>query len=38
MVTKFFYLQPDVQFIFNPGGRKNIDDALVVGTRVGVIF
>jgi len=38
MLTPYFYLQPDVQYIWNPGGRKNIDDALVVGTRVGVIF
>ena len=38
MLTPYFYLQPDLQYIFNPGGTGNIDDALVVGTRVGVIF
>ena len=38
MLTPYFYLQPNVQYIFNPGGAENIDNALVLGTRVGVIF
>ncbi|MFA5346064.1 MAG: carbohydrate porin [Candidatus Omnitrophota bacterium] len=38
MVSPCLYLQPVTQYIFNPGGARNIDDALVVGTRVGVIF
>lgn len=39
MVTKWFYLQPDVQYIMNPnGGNQNNSDALVVGTRVGLTF
>lgn len=38
MVTKWMYLQPDTQYIINPGGRDNIKDAFVIGTRFGVIF
>jgi porin len=38
-VNKWLYLQPDLQYIINPhGGDKDIDDALVVGARVGVTF
>jgi porin len=32
----WFYVQPDVQGILNPGGRGNIDDALVLAVQFGV--
>ncbi len=37
-LTKFFYLQPDAQFISRPFGTGRIDDALVVGVQSGIIF
>ena len=37
-LTKFFYLQPDAQFISRPFGTGRIDDALVLGLQSGIIF
>jgi porin len=37
-LTKFAYLQPDVQFVSRPGGTGQIDDAVVVGAQVGISF
>lgn len=37
-LTKFSYIQPDVQWIVNPGGTGNIPNALVLGAEVGVVF
>lgn len=37
-ITPWMYLQPDMQYIINPGGTGTIKDALVIGTRFGVIF
>lgn len=34
----WFFVQPDIQWIVNPGGRGDIDDALVTGTRIGFVF
>tara|TARA_R110002096_G_scaffold318022_10_gene512433 strand:- start:4007 stop:5254 length:1248 start_codon:yes stop_codon:yes gene_type:complete len=36
--TDFFYVQPSVQYIQNPGGTGDIDDAFVVGAWVGFKF
>lgn len=36
--TKFFYLQPDLQWIINPGGTGHIPSALVLGAQMGMIF
>ncbi|MDH4470936.1 MAG: carbohydrate porin [Verrucomicrobiae bacterium] len=36
--TKFFYFQPDLQWIINPGGTGHIPNALVLGAQMGVIF
>jgi len=36
--TKFLYVQPDVQYIINPGGTGNIANALVLGAQMGVTF
>jgi porin len=37
-ITPWMFLQPDMQYIVNPSGGKNIDDAFVVGTRFGLTF
>ncbi len=37
-VTDYFYVQPNIQAIFNPGGRGNISDALVLGAQIEVDF
>jgi porin len=37
-LTKFAYVQPDVQWIVNPGGSGTIPNALVLGAQVGVTF
>jgi porin len=37
-LTKFAYVQPDVQWIVNPGGTGTIPNALVLGAQVGVTF
>lgn len=37
-VTDYFYVQPNVQVVFNPGGTGSIDDALVLGAQIEVDF
>jgi porin len=37
-LTKFAYVQPDVQWIINPGGTGTIPNALVLGAQIGVTF
>jgi len=37
-MTKFAYIQPDVQWVINPGGAGNIPNALVLGAQIGVTF
>ena len=37
-VTHYFYVQPNLQGIINPGGRGNIASALVIGAQVEVDF
>lgn len=36
--TKFAYVQPDLQWVVNPGGTGNIPNALVLGAQMGVTF
>ena len=37
--TRFFYIQPDLQYIINPGGTVGaISNALVLGAQVGITF
>jgi len=36
--TKFAYIQPDLQWVINPGGTGNIPNALVLGAQMGVTF
>ena len=38
MITKWMYMQPDMQYIVQPGGTGNIDDAFVVGFQLGLTF
>jgi porin len=37
-LTKYAYIQPDIQFIKRPGGTGNIDDAIVLGVQFGASF
>jgi porin len=37
-ITKFAYVQPNVQWIINPGGTGNIPNALVLGAQMSVNF
>ena len=36
--NKFFYVQPDIQYIIRPGGTGSIPNALVLGAQIGVNF
>jgi porin len=38
MITKWMYMQPDLQYIIQPSGTGNIDDALVIGFQMGLTF
>lgn len=38
MITKWMYLQPDLQYIIQPGGTGDVDNALVIGTQFGLTF
>lgn len=38
MITKWMYMQPDIQYIIQPGGTGNIDDSLVLGFQFGLTF
>jgi porin len=33
-ITKWLSIQPDMQVIINPGGNKDLSNALVIGGRV----
>jgi porin len=35
-LTKFAYIQPDIQYVDRPGGTGNIPDATVLGMQLGV--
>ncbi len=37
-ITKWLTIQPNMQFIFNPGGTQDLDNALVVGGRLSITF
>lgn len=37
-LTDFAYVQPNVQWVINPGGTGNIPNALVLGAQMGVTF
>ncbi len=35
-VARWLHIQPDLQFIINPGGTGNIPDAVVIGAQIAV--
>jgi porin len=37
-LTNFAFIQPDLQWVINPGGTHRIPNALVLGTQMGVVF
>ncbi len=37
-LNRFFYIQPDLQYIIRPGGTGHIPDAFVLGAQIGVSF
>ncbi len=37
-LTPWLVLQPDLQYILNPGSSKDLDNALVAGLRVAIAF
>tara|TARA_R110001583_G_scaffold45415_6_gene143053 strand:- start:2009 stop:3256 length:1248 start_codon:yes stop_codon:yes gene_type:complete len=37
-LTKYAYIQPDIQYVVQPGGTSDIDNATVVGVQLGVSF
>jgi porin len=37
-VTPWWTLQPDFQYIFNPGGAEKTSDATVIGLRTTIVF
>ncbi len=37
-ITKFLYVQPNIQYIIQPGGRTDIPNALVLGAQISVTF
>ncbi len=37
-ITPSVYAQPDVQYVRNPGGTGDIDDAVVLGIQAGAVF
>jgi porin len=38
LLKSALYFQPDLQYVFRPGGTGRIPDALVLGAQVGVNF
>jgi len=37
-VTPWLSISPSVQYVFNPGGDRTVDDAVVLGFRVQMTF
>ena len=37
-LTPWLYIQPDAQFIINPGGTQDLNNAFVIGGRVSINF
>jgi len=37
-ITKWLSVQPDLQFIVNPGGNQDLGNALVIGARAAITF
>ena len=37
-ITKWLSMQPDLQFVVNPGGNQDLKNALVIGLRTAITF
>ena len=37
-VGRWFYITPDIQYVINPNGSSDIDDALVLGVEISSNF
>ena len=37
-ITKWSYIQPDLQYVIDPGGTGDISDVVVIGAQMGVTF
>ena len=37
-LTKYAYIQPDIQWVKRPGGTGDIDDAIILGVQFGASF
>jgi carbohydrate-selective porin OprB len=37
-LTPYLYIQPDAQFIINPGATQDLNNSFVIGMRVSVNF
>jgi porin len=37
-ITKWLSMQPDLQFVVNPGGNQDLKNAFVIGLRVAITF
>lgn len=37
-ITPWLSLSPSVQYVFNPGGERHVDDAIVAGVRLQMSF
>jgi len=37
-ITKWLVIQPDLQYIINPGGTQDLNNALVIGGRAAITF
>jgi porin len=37
-LSKFAYIQPDIQYVSRPGGTGHLADAVVIGAQVGISF
>ena len=37
-ITPWLVLQPDLQYIMNPGGTQDLNNALVIGGRAAITF
>jgi porin len=37
-ITPWLTIQPDLQYIINPGGTSDLGDALVIGGRASIVF
>lgn len=37
-LTPWFHVTPDIQYVINPAGRSDIDNAAVFGGEIGIVF